>query len=63
VSDGGEGVREADIEKIFNPFFTTKESGVGLGLAIVHRLVECQGGEVSVSNCAEGGARFLVKLP
>ena len=52
----------AVMERIFNPFFTTKDFGTGLGLAIVHRIVEAHDGMITVSNAADGGARFEVKI-
>ena len=63
IVDNGPGIPEADLHKIFNPFFTTKASGTGLGLAIVHRIIEAQGGTIRAGNRAEGGARFVIRLP
>lgn len=50
VRDSGTGLRGEVTERMFNPFFTTREAGTGLGLAIVHRIVDAHGGRVSVSN-------------
>jgi C4-dicarboxylate-specific signal transduction histidine kinase len=65
VEDNGPGIAEADMDRVFDPFFTTKEpgKGSGLGLSICARLVEGMGGRITVSNHAEGGARFTIRLP
>ncbi len=61
VADSGSGVPDADRDKIFEPFFTSKTRGTGLGLAIVRRIIELHGGTISVRN--EGGAVFRVEIP
>jgi two-component system sensor histidine kinase PilS (NtrC family) len=63
VSDTGTGIPEAVLERIFDPFFTTKEEGSGLGLATVHRIVEGNGGHVSVESAVGRGTCFRVLLP
>ncbi len=63
VRDEGSGIREDSLEHVFEPFFTTRERGTGLGLANVRKIVECHGGTVSVSNRPEGGAVFTVRIP
>ncbi len=63
VSDTGKGIDPALIDKIFQPFFTTKSAGTGLGLAIVKMLLEQHGGSIRVENNADGGASFLILLP
>lgn len=63
VIDTGEGIKEEDMNRIFNPFFTTKDEGTGLGLAITHRIIEEHGGEIQVDSTLGQGAEIQVKLP
>jgi two-component system sensor histidine kinase HydH len=63
VIDRGPGIDPKNIESIFNPFFTTKSSGVGLGLAIVSKIVDEHGGSVSVNSEPAGGSVFRVYVP
>lgn len=63
VIDDGPGVPDEIIDKIFNPFFTTREKGTGLGLAIVHKIVQDHGGQLSVENVPTRGAAFHLFLP
>lgn len=63
VADSGPGVSDDVRPRIFEPFYTTKSSGTGLGLAIVYRIAEVHGGDVSVTNCPEGGAAFTIRIP
>jgi two-component system NtrC family sensor kinase len=62
VADGGPGVPDAERERIFLPFVSTKADGLGLGLAIVRRIVEEHGGSVACRNRAGGGAVFAIRL-
>ncbi|MGB7156746.1 MAG: ATP-binding protein [Tepidisphaeraceae bacterium] len=62
LRDSGTGIPAAILDKVFNPFFTTKDNGTGLGLAIVHRIVEAHEGTISVTNPADGGARFEIRI-
>jgi two-component system NtrC family sensor kinase len=61
--DTGCGIPEENLEKIFEPLFTTKPKGIGLGLAISKRLVEQNGGKIDVSSQVGKGTTFTVKLP
>ncbi len=61
--DTGCGIEGDKLEKIFNPFYTTKTNGVGLGLSISTRLVEENGGEMSVESEPGRGTRFIITLP
>ncbi len=63
VSDSGPGVPPELRERVFEPFFTTRAEGVGLGLAIARQIVEAHGGRIEVGESASGGARFAVILP
>ncbi len=63
VRDWGPGVGEENMEKIFNPFFTTKEAGTGLGLSVVHQIVTQHGGIVRTERNPGGGMTFSVVLP
>jgi two-component system sensor kinase FixL len=62
VSDTGPGISEEIAERLFQPFVTSKASGMGIGLSISRRIVEAHGGEISVSRNAEGGATFRFSL-
>jgi len=63
VEDNGPGVAPELRDKIFTPFFTTREKGTGLGLAFVREIVHDHGGEIRVDDGPEGGARFFFDLP
>jgi signal transduction histidine kinase len=63
VGDEGPGIPADHLEDIFHPFFTTKETGVGLGLALVHQMVVEHGGEITVESEVGRGACFRVVLP
>lgn len=63
VIDRGNGIAPKDMESIFNPFFTTKSSGVGLGLAIVAKIVDQHGGRMAVESEVGQGSVFRVLLP
>ncbi len=63
IADTGKGIEIKDLDKIFQPFFTTKKKGSGLGLAITKRLVEQHDGKISVSSNPGQGATVLIELP
>ncbi|MEE9554822.1 MAG: ATP-binding protein [candidate division Zixibacteria bacterium] len=63
VEDNGAGISEEHINKLFTPFFTTKTSGTGLGLATVKKIVELHGGRIVVANKPGGGAVFTIEVP
>ncbi|MCU1266484.1 MAG: two-component hybrid sensor and regulator [Acidobacteria bacterium] len=63
VSDNGRGIAEEDLNRIFNPFFTTREAGTGLGLPAVRRIARAHGGRVDVSTAAGKGSTFSIHLP
>jgi signal transduction histidine kinase len=61
--DQGQGIDDQVLEKIWDPFFTTKEMGTGLGLGIVKNIIESHGGSIQILNREQGGARVTVELP
>ena len=63
VADSGTGVDPAHVERVFEPFFSTKASGIGMGLSISRGIVEAHGGELRVENNPQGGATFRFVLP
>jgi signal transduction histidine kinase len=63
VADSGPGVASEDLPRIFDPFYTNRPGGSGLGLALVHRAVEAHQGAVLVDRAEEGGAEFAIYLP
>ena len=63
IADNGRGIPPENLEKVFEPFFSTKPKGTGLGLAIAYRIVENHGGEITVNNRQGGGTIFSITLP
>jgi signal transduction histidine kinase len=62
VSDDGPGIPDAVLPRIYEPFFSTKEAGTGLGMSIVHSLVSLHGGSIELDTGARG-TRFEISLP
>ncbi len=63
VEDTGNGIDPENLHNIFNPFYSTKESGIGLGLPIVHKIVTSHRGQIEVDNCLGKGVTFIVTFP
>ena len=63
VADNGAGIPEDVLPRLFEPFFSTREGGLGLGLSLCETLAQGMGGEISASNQAQGGAVFKLSLP
>ena len=63
VTDNGHGIKLENADKIFEPYFSERPGGIGLGLAVVKRIVEEHDGQINAGNCEGGGARFDIVLP
>jgi two-component system nitrogen regulation sensor histidine kinase NtrY len=63
ISDSGKGIKQEDIEKIFEPYFTKKKKGTGLGLALVKKLVDVNNSEIIVTSKENKGSCFEIKIP
>jgi two-component system sensor histidine kinase PilS (NtrC family) len=63
VGDEGVGIADVDAERVFDPFYTTRSGGTGLGLAVVEQVVRAHGGVVSLRARVGGGAEFVIWLP
>jgi two-component system nitrogen regulation sensor histidine kinase NtrY len=63
VTDTGEGLTPEECERLFTPYYTTKQHGTGLGLAIVQSVVTDHAGTITVESRAGGGAAFIIMLP
>jgi len=62
-TDSGKGISVENLNRIFNPFFTTRQQGTGLGLSITQRIIEQHSGEISVTSSTEKGASFTITFP
>jgi signal transduction histidine kinase len=63
ISDNGKGVKPEDLEKIFEPFFSTKQDGLGLGLPMTRRVMEEHGGKVELHSVFGEGSEVRLTLP
>lgn len=63
IADDGPGIAEDALVRVFEPFFTKREGGIGLGLSIVHQIIASHGGEIAAGKSNLGGALFTVRLP
>jgi len=63
IRDTGEGIKKEDIARVFDPFFTTKDFGTGLGLSVVHGIIEEHGGQIEVESEVAKGTVFHIFLP
>ena len=63
VSDTGQGIAPGDLNKIFDPYFTTKKKGTGLGLAIVYKIIEAHGGNINVMSTLDKETTFIISIP
>jgi signal transduction histidine kinase len=63
ISDTGPGILPEHRERIFEPYFTTKEGGTGLGLALAQKIIAEHHGDIQVEDHAGGGATFVIRLP
>ena len=63
ITDSGAGIRPADLNRVFDLFFTTKSTGSGLGLAICRRIVEDHGGAINIESEERLGTTVTVALP
>lgn len=63
LSDNGPGIDVGTAKHLFEPFYTTKTDGTGLGLAVVRSVIESHQGQIELDSAFQGGARFLIRLP
>ena len=63
VQDTGEGIPNDQLDKIYDPFYTTKDNGSGLGLAVVYRIINEHHGQIQVESSLNQGTSFKISLP
>jgi signal transduction histidine kinase len=63
IEDDGVGIPDSDADRVFNPFFTTKDTGTGLGLALTHKIVDDHGGTIDFRSVPGRGTTFRIVLP
>jgi signal transduction histidine kinase len=63
IADTGEGIPPEELSRIFDPFFSTKDEGVGLGLSLVHKIIDNHGGSIRVNSRPGSGTTFVISLP
>jgi signal transduction histidine kinase len=63
IEDSGEGITQSDMQWLFNPFFTTKEQGTGIGLTIASEIIQEHGGEILIYSVLHAGTTVICKFP
>ncbi|CAH1231053.1 Adaptive-response sensory-kinase SasA [Paenibacillus allorhizoplanae] len=63
IEDSGEGITQSDMQWLFNPFFTTKEQGTGIGLTIASEIIQEHGGEIQIDSVLHAGTTVICKFP
>jgi len=63
IRDTGVGIKQEDLDKVFEPFYSTKTRGTGLGLTIAKRIIDEHGGEIDLESEEGGGTKVVVRLP
>ncbi len=63
IMDTGVGIQKENIQKIFEPLYTTRSKGIGLGLAIVKNIIKGHNGQIEINSKLNKGTKFIIKLP
>ncbi len=63
ITDRGKGIPPEMLDKIFKPYFSTKRGGVGIGMAVVRRIVEVHGGKIQIQSRVDSGTRVIIEFP